>query len=873
MTKKIKILVSLSSILLMAACSDLQMPERWAGPSTETSNITISSTGTDNDTEGTETPPVEETDHSTVKGTDAGTGGGECAHGVWQCVSDPVGKRQCGEDGTWGEVIPCDICVGEGECLEGGCEPGKWVCDGAVLKRCDESGDSFVEEKEEKCISSALCDAENGECDLCLPGGDARCTEDGRDKEVCASDGQGWVVKPCPDSICVEGQCRTRLCEPHEWSCSGSALRRCNSVGDGFVEEDRRDCESSLLCDAEHGECDVCVPGKDVRCTSDDKDKESCSADGQGWIFEDCPDDICVSGECRSSICHPNEWSCSLETLRHCSPWGDAWLSGDERVCDSSELCDEAAAECDVCLAGSAICNAAGTARLECSADGQKQTTVECPFGVCIGEGGCVECEPGAKRCDSFEYLSTCDASGSWPAGTSRRRCYDDGLVCKSGACVSVDCGDPPSGDVYSCSAGGTTFGSQATCSCESGYAGADTTKTCSPTGTWIGSDPSCTQLCDWDYRREITLTGPKAGLQILVRVPEEVYSNPNFDKAELRFSTDRNCSSFDLDHWVESWSDGTVWVKLINRVSTIYMFYGNPAATDTGISRSAMFPDERTISTGIMLSQDVEYDYVTINASSVTLQQTKQVKIKAQKIVINSGGKVSGDGAGHNTWSPDHAGRGGDGIDPTGGGGGGYGGAGGNGGKDSSELRAGIGGEKHGDTFIESIKMGSAGGNAADYPNTGGYAGGALTLEAQVIVVNGILSMRGGAGRIDTSTVFGGDGGGGGSGGGILLVGNDVTIGSSAELLASGGAGGSPPSDQFVYNAGGGGGGGRIKLFGDSRLSVSSSARLDVSHGVGGTCKVGNCGAGRDGEGGTTLLNGKTNYPEKASVHSEEAL
>jgi PKD repeat protein len=192
-----------------------------------------------------------------------------------------------------------------------------------------------------------------------------------------------------------------------------------------------------------------------------------------------------------------------------------------------------------------------------------------------------------------------------------------------------------------------------------------------------------------------------------------------------------------------------------------------------------------------------------------------------------NGNGEGPGGGSGGAGW-------------PDGGGGGGYGGTGGHGTHDNGSLSGGgPGGPAYGSTSSQgSIEMGSAGGAAgngdSDYGGYGGYGGAAVWIDASTVVLNGTISMNGGAGD-----VFNNDAAGGGAGGGILIVADTISMGSGALLRANGACGGNVDDD------GGGGAGGRIKIF---YGGGSTGGTLQVS---------GGCGpdGATDGDPGTTWV------------------
>ncbi len=99
-----------------------------------------------------------------------------------------------------------------------------------------------------------------------------------------------------------------------------------------------------------------------------------------------------------------------------------------------------------------------------------------------------------------------------------------------------------------------------------------------------------------WQYRRPVTLspTTPEADFQVKVELTtsDSVYSKAQSQGEDIRFTSDISGSGV-LDYWIEDWNtSGTsvIWVEVsTSGTSTIYMYYGNPAASSAS-SVSATF-------------------------------------------------------------------------------------------------------------------------------------------------------------------------------------------------------------------------------------------------------------------------------------------
>jgi hypothetical protein len=103
----------------------------------------------------------------------------------------------------------------------------------------------------------------------------------------------------------------------------------------------------------------------------------------------------------------------------------------------------------------------------------------------------------------------------------------------------------------------------------------------------------------DWEYYREITInpTTPEADYQIkiLLNSSNFDYSKASSNGSDLRFY---NQDETMLNYWIENWDtsgDSLVWVKIPDSgTSTIFMYYGNPAATtlSNGTNTFTFFDD-----------------------------------------------------------------------------------------------------------------------------------------------------------------------------------------------------------------------------------------------------------------------------------------
>lgn len=130
-----------------------------------------------------------------------------------------------------------------------------------------------------------------------------------------------------------------------------------------------------------------------------------------------------------------------------------------------------------------------------------------------------------------------------------------------------------------------------------------------------------------------------------------------------------------------------------------------------------------------------------------------------------------------------------------------------------ASGKSGGTGGGTYGQANLNTIFIGSGGGQGAKYNyngtsqyNWGGYGGGIVILIAKNIIVSGTITCNGGNG---SPAGNGSGGGGGGAGGSILLICQTATLGTNLMSCAAGSGGALSGSD----GAGGAGSVGRIAI------------------------------------------------------------
>lgn len=214
--------------------------------------------------------------------------------------------------------------------------------------------------------------------------------------------------------------------------------------------------------------------------------------------------------------------------------------------------------------------------------------------GSCdIGTQGCVctnggACDPGLE-CVAGSCVNPDCAIGTLGCPCTEGGACDPGSVCNAGFCIDDDGGTSIS------ATGMTSLDSTASSvsldtSASSESADASATATGPDNDSSSGDTGEPVDLVDWTKRRPIqvdnSLQVDLVDHQVLITMPWDDDWEPTLD--DLRF-TDASGTVL-LPHWVETYSGGLsvdVWVRVpqvdANDIATIYVYYSNPAATDTG--------------------------------------------------------------------------------------------------------------------------------------------------------------------------------------------------------------------------------------------------------------------------------------------------
>jgi hypothetical protein len=194
-----------------------------------------------------------------------------CLPGAKRCKRSGT-LEQCNTDRSgWDVVADCAAAVGvtaspaasalcdpsgAGSCLPAAaCSDGALRCNGAELERC--AGNAW--HPYQHCATPAQCNTSAG---ACLPA-------------VCEPDSFRCVSPAAPD-VAVDA------------SRPGLVLQSCNALGTGFITASA--CGPLELCDAAHGQCDICDPRLPSVCSGNLL--LVCTADGQ----ELTPYKVCAQG-------------------------------------------------------------------------------------------------------------------------------------------------------------------------------------------------------------------------------------------------------------------------------------------------------------------------------------------------------------------------------------------------------------------------------------------------------------------------------------------------------------------------------------------------------------------------------------------------
>lgn len=386
---------------------------------------------------------------SSIRLCESGTANGKCATCIpneFRCTG--VHLERCAEDGqSYEKVKDCEnaaLCKASlGECTEAACVADKYVCEGDVLQKC--KADSVALETVKTC-KAGLCDAKDGQCDICVPGtqscDDAKtaimtCNTSGQkyDKVACSGGtthcvGAGKCVQCASDIDCpTPGNCKVKYCNLATGSCEPQVAPARTSCSGGLCDESGAcvkclrdsDCTSSSAKYCVKGECNACSPNGQNTCPLCKK----CSAQG-----------TCVNqskGEDLNNDC-PSSGQSSECANGSCNGSGACGVVAVNTACGTCQACDSAGT-CAFVKSGS-------DPNSDCDpVSGQQSSSSSCKDGYCDGKGGCrtttaTKCyrdKDGDGYGDPTSYSNYCSSCPSTEWISNNKDCYDSNANAKPG--------------------------------------------------------------------------------------------------------------------------------------------------------------------------------------------------------------------------------------------------------------------------------------------------------------------------------------------------------------------------------------------------------------------------------------------------------
>lgn len=441
-------------------------------------------------------------DGCNIDGTDCVSPDETCDEDTTQCTSD--GKLATCINNRWrisdcgdGLVCPSDKLVCEDEV----CREGELACgpDNNVSISC--INNTLVEVACEG--TTPVC--EFGQCVACI-NGSKRCENNA--VEHCV--GNVWTIETaCGNKSCSDKSysCVVVECEANWQRCNNNIVEQCNaersyeamtpaacSTGTYCLENADthkttcvqcktnahcKDIKGAKVCHSDNT-CVACTVG-DSECL-DDKTLLTCDANG-AWPKEgtacstgkEClvgaTECTAISGYCTTNAdcknvlypecndktnlcsCQNGQTACKLEgdkgklstCVNHtwvnetlcdpktplCNAAGTACVECTQNTdCKDGNICDVAAGKCKAdpaCTNDAIVCDAKRA--LTCSAG---KWVGETCSNLCVTNVGCADCMPGTKKCEA-DKLRTCNASGQWGAGAAcpkGQECLDGKTAC-----------------------------------------------------------------------------------------------------------------------------------------------------------------------------------------------------------------------------------------------------------------------------------------------------------------------------------------------------------------------------------------------------------------------------------------------------------
>lgn len=295
----------------------------------------------------------------------------ECNVGAKSCSEDALKIRTCLDNQRWGDFEPCGndqhcdaskiACVPGS--IESACVLGDFECssDHLSYRRCGERGWSDMT----PCEGGHVCNANVKDCvlDEACDEGEVRCSADLKQSEKCSATG-AWDVTDCgEDELCDAGECKKTVCTPNVNICieagKSTGLYVCTPSGQkGSL------IDWCIACNDDHTACADPCEDKETKCSQDLLESFVCK-NGLWEKNEFCADtQLCDEGECKNTICQPNVpfcWGTGRSAgMYDCTPSGQR---GDNiSYCQGFECHD--ASMCNECTTGSTSCTEEGVFRI-----------------------------------------------------------------------------------------------------------------------------------------------------------------------------------------------------------------------------------------------------------------------------------------------------------------------------------------------------------------------------------------------------------------------------------------------------------------------------------------------------------------------------
>jgi hypothetical protein len=255
-----------------------------------------------------------------------------------------------------------------------------------------------------------------GVCPECLPMQDHQCAAAAL--QVCNASGDGWTdMKTCATAALCDAKaaaCNDAACAAGSVRCTGDTLERCNADRTAY---EKLDTCAAGMCDAQGGECNMCVPSTS-RC--DGNTKLTCTSDGKTTSKTACPSRCTGAGECVECV---DAKDC-VAPMNECNA----------ASCGSGNRCGEAPKPSGTtCSRGR--CDGAGSCK--CQTDANCGSGNVCSSGTCVanrcGDGmvaGIEQCDDGGSSTGVYTCSSACTKRTQYTRCSSDAECLE-GTFCE----------------------------------------------------------------------------------------------------------------------------------------------------------------------------------------------------------------------------------------------------------------------------------------------------------------------------------------------------------------------------------------------------------------------------------------------------------